>query len=101
VSLEGALAEAVRAAIAPLEIKVEAMTRELAGLRASLPPALLRPKEVFTRYGIPTRSQRRYVEQGYLRKVKIGTTTLIDVSRLQPLAQGEIAALAAEAGRRR
>jgi excisionase family DNA binding protein len=96
VSLDQALAAAVRAAIAPLEAKIEALTREVASLRATLPPALLRPSEVAERYGIPRSTQRRYVRQGRLRKVTIGRTVLIDVSRLQPLSAEEIAQMAAQ-----
>ena len=92
-SLDASLvAEAVRAAVAPL-------VAEIAAMRAALPPALLRPAEVEERYGIPRSSQRRYVREGRLKKVTIGRTVLIDVSRLQPSSDDEIAAMAVEARR--
>lgn len=66
---------------------------------AKVVPSLMRPEEVFRRYGIPLSTQRQMRREGHLRATKVGRVVLIDVSQLRPVGADEITAMAAEARR--
>lgn len=100
-NLDAALAEVVRAAVAPLVAEVAGLREQIAALRTPTPPesALLSVRQYAERAGLSACTVRRRVADGTLSHVRVGGAIRIPAATLRPVDLATVATLAREARR--
>ena len=95
-TLDAALTEVVRAAVAPLVAEVAELREQIAALRApaQAAPSLLTVKQFAARAGLSTCTVRRHIADGSLPSTRIGGAIRISASALRPADPAQIATLA-------
>lgn len=96
-TIDAALAEAVRSAVAPLAEEVRALRAEVAELLRSQPPRLVSVEEAAAALGVSACTIRRWEHDQQIASVRRGGRVLIDLSTVRPTDPAQIAALARQA----
>jgi len=96
VSLDAAIADAVRAAVQPLAEEIRRLTALVEQQRAPTTPAptLLTVREFATHAGLSQCTVRRRISDGSLSSTRIGASIRIPVAALRPADPAQIATLA-------
>jgi excisionase family DNA binding protein len=97
VTLEEAIEASVAAHVSPVLAELRRVTAELEALRRALPPQLVSMPEAAKRLGVSLATVRRRVRDLSLPSRRIGRTVRVDLSTLHPMAESEVARLAARA----
>jgi excisionase family DNA binding protein len=98
-SLDLALGEVVRQAVAPLVAELAELREQIAALRAPAQPepTMLSVREFAARAGISQCTCRRRVSDGTIASVRVGASIRIPAASLRPTDPATVARLAREA----
>ena len=87
-NLAAALADVVRAAVAPLVHQVAELTAAVEALRASQTPKLVSPAEAATALGLSIATVRRRIADQTLPSRHIGRRVLVDLATMATTSEG-------------
>ena len=96
-TIDAAIADAVRAAVAPVLTELATLREQVAILVQSSPPQMLSVAEAAKRMGVHPATIRRMCASGELAHRRAGRRLLVDASSLRPADVATVSRLAREA----
>jgi excisionase family DNA binding protein len=97
VTIDAAIADAVRAAVAPVLTELATLREQVAILVQSSPPQMLSVAEAAKRMGTCAATIRRMCASGELAHRRCGRRVLVDSAALRPTDSATVARLSREA----
>jgi len=94
VTIEDTIAEAVKAALAPLQAEVHRMVRLQEALLQRAPPVLVSVAEAAKHLGVSLKTARRRVKSGEIPVKRSGRRVLVDLAALHPPTDAAVSAAA-------